>query len=65
MYFYTVVYMDDDYIEQTEKGIVSADTYGAAADRVVEYYHLDNVINVTLEQCYDNVIPAEEIASIA
>lgn len=65
MYFYTVVYIDMDYLEQTETGIVSGSTYGEAANRVVDFYKVDNIINIKLEECCDNVIPAEEIASIA
>lgn len=65
MYFYTVVYIDKDYIEQTETGIVSGSSYGTAADKVVEFYKVDNIMNIKLEQCYDDVVPAEEIASIA
>ena len=65
MYFYTVVYIDEDYIEQTETGIVSGNSYGAAADKVADFYKADNIMNIKLEQCYDDVIPAEEIAPIA
>ncbi len=65
MYFYTVVYIDRDCLEQTETGIVSGNTYGEAADHVVDFYEADNIINIKLEECYDNVVPAEEIAPIA
>jgi hypothetical protein len=49
MYFYTVVYIDEDYIEQTETGIVSGNSYGAAADKVADFYKADNIMNIKLE----------------
>lgn len=52
MFFrYTVKYNDEDSNDEVkvEKGLVAQKNYGKACNYVVEYYGIDNVIEVTLE----------------
>ena len=57
MYKFQVNYWDeDDRKSKDEQGLVSAKNYGAAAERVVEYYGAANVSSVYLEEWEDILI---------
>lgn len=54
MFRYEINYWDEDMQESaTEKGIVSAATYGGAAEKIVSYYGKDNIIDIRLYELED------------
>lgn len=60
MYKFQVNYWDeDDRKAKDEQGLVSAKNYGAAAERVVQYYGAANVSSVYLEEWEDVLIEDE------
>ena len=60
MYKFQVNYWDeDDQKMKDEQGLVSAKNYGAAAERVVQYYGAANVSSVYLEEWEDVLIEDE------
>ena len=61
MYYYLVEYWDSDSQKVvTESGMTSGETYGAAADKVVELYDLENIISIELTKLED-ILYEEEI----
>lgn len=62
MFRYTVEYHDESngWKLVSESGIVGATSYGAAADRVVEYFGKENIFSVSLYELED-VLCDEEI----
>ena len=64
MFQYSVYFWDEDEgKERTVKGIVSVDTYGDAADRLVDYYGADNVISMELMELED-VLETDELKEV-
>jgi hypothetical protein len=62
MFRFEVNWWDKDFNDMSnEKGIVAAADYGAAANRVVEYYGKENVVDIKLYELED-VLVDEEIA---
>ena len=61
MFRYTVEYHDEITGElSTSSGIVAASTYGAAADRLVEYHGLEYIVSVSIYMM-DDVLCDEEL----
>ena len=61
MYRYTVKFIDEiDYNESTDIGLVAAESYGSAADKVVDFYGRDNVFSVELTE-YEDIICKDEL----
>ena len=62
MYYYLVEYWDSDSQKVvTESGMTSGETYGAAADKVVELYDLENIISIELTKLEDILYEEEHI----
>ena len=65
MFEYTVKYWpeEDEVIQPIiERGIVTGKDYGTAANRIVEYYGIKGLIELTLCETYD-ILSEEEIKS--
>lgn len=61
MYYYLVEYWNSDSQEVvTESGMTSGDTYGAAADKVVELYGPESIVSVKLREL-ENILYEDEI----
>ena len=59
MYHYYVEFWDElDQKNRSDSGLTWGATYGDAANRVVEYYGLENVSNIQLEE-WESVMPEE------
>ena len=55
MFRYEINYWDEyDNKQEFEKGIISAENYGIAANKIVDYYGEENIIDIKL-------CPLEEI----
>lgn len=51
MFRYNVEFWDEmDNKVNKEKGIIGAETYGSAADKLVEYYGADNIFTIELSE---------------
>jgi hypothetical protein len=71
LFHYTVTFRPDDdelFADQmneygfvVEKGLVAAAGYGAAADRLSEYFGQENIVDMALYECY-NPLCYDEIA---
>ena len=62
MFNYKVKYFDDDYRDSVEYGIVCAEDYGEAVNRIVDYYGKSNVISVSVAELLDgHIITKDEI----
>lgn len=60
MFSYVVTYFDEfDKKTRTEKGLLSASTYGAAADRLVKFYGKDSLITLVLTALEDILTEVE------
>lgn len=61
MYYYLVEYWDSDLQKVvTQSGMTSGETYGAAANKVDEFYGLENIISIKLIELED-ILGEEEI----
>lgn len=59
MYHYYVEFWDAlDQKNRSDSGLTWGATYGDAANRVVEYYGLENVSSIQLEN-WESIIPEE------
>ena len=60
MYRYNVEFFDEIESKVTkERGLVGAETFGTAADKLVEYYGKDNIFEMNLEEI-EAIMPEEE-----
>lgn len=61
MFSYVVTFFDTEIkTTTTEKGIVAAETYGKAADKLVDYYGKSELITMVLTEL-NNILTEEEI----
>lgn len=61
MFYYCVRYWDEiDCIERKDSGLVVANDYNFATDKVVKYYGKENVFSVTVEQ-WEEILCEDEI----
>ena len=59
MYHYYVEFWDElDQKNRSDSGLTWGATYGDAANRVIEYYGLENVSTIQLEE-WESVMPEE------
>ena len=59
MYHYYVEFWDElEQKKHNDSGLTWGATYGDAANRVVEYYGLENVFTIQLEE-WESVMPEE------
>jgi len=59
MYHYYVEFWDElDQKNRSDSGLTWGATYGDAANRVVEYYGLENISTIQLEK-WESVMPEE------
>lgn len=70
MFEYTVKYWPEEENEAAscpkpiiERGLVTGESYGAAATRIAEYYGVNNLIEITICETYD-ILNEEEIRSL-
>lgn len=64
MFVYHMTYYDDtDCKVLTEKGFVGASTYADAADKLVEYYGVENVVSCYLEEL-ENILCFSDLQAI-
>ena len=62
MFRFIVTFWDDgDSAVMTEKGFVAGENYGEAANRLVEYYGEENIVDINL-CALDNILTDEEVA---
>lgn len=64
MFFFTIRYFYEDETgsgPRIESGILHANTYGQAADRVVEYYGEKNIISFDALYKVEDIITEEEV----
>ena len=65
MFRFTVDFYDEEtHGPNTDKGIVGTSTYGAAADRLVEYYGKENIVSISLYEIEEVVIDDEILEMI-
>ena len=63
MFKYKVHYWDDaEHEDATEVGLVAAKSWGKAVEKVRDYYGVENVYNITIEE-WSDVMYAEEIVN--
>ena len=61
MFCYKVKFWDDfDEVTKELNGLLSAEDYGSAANRIIDYYGKENVITLMLEEI-DSPIEQEDI----
>lgn len=64
MFFFTVRYFYEDEPDSgvhTESGILHANTYGQAADMVVEFYGEKNIISFDALYRIEDIVTEEEV----
>ena len=60
MFRYEVEFWDEiDKIERKESGFIAAKRYGAAANKVVDYYGKNNVSSITLSEMLNPICDEE------
>ena len=61
MYYYVVEYWDNlDQEFRTDSGVISAENYSAAADKVEEYYGSDDVVELKLSKL-EEILSEDEL----
>ena len=61
MYYYVVEYWDNlDQESRTDSGVVSAENYSTAADKVEEYYGSDDVVELKLSKL-EEILSEDEL----
>lgn len=63
IYIYKIMYVDemDDYETKTDCGVVSANSYGEAADKIVDFYGKDNFCSFEDLYASEEILTVEEI----
>lgn len=60
MFRYEVEFWDEiDNIERKESGFVAAKRYGAAANKLVDYYGKDNISSITISEMLNPICDEE------
>lgn len=61
MYYYVVEYWDNlDQESRTDSGVLSAENYSAAADKVEEYYGSEHVVELKLSKL-EEILSEDEL----
>lgn len=60
MFSYVVIFSNEIGATTTEKGIVAAETYGKAADKLVSFYGKSSLMTMVLTELND-ILTEEEI----
>ena len=70
MFEYTAKYWPEEEDEAAsclkpikERGLVTGESYGVAATRIVEYYGIENLVELTIRETND-ILNEEEIRSL-
>jgi len=60
MYYYLVDFLDEDYNEHKESGLIGAQSYSTATAQVTDFYGEGNIISLYLEQ-WNDVVTEDEV----